>query len=156
VSIPTKSLLKGLHKEVQTLEQRHGAEMPASAIKNKALRELASPVSTGCASTAMVKTDQLKRALQTVGKDIERADANKDGRLNVGEQRRLSPLAARLLQAAGNNVASPDEPAPRPSVSTGCGASVTPSPPAVTPRPTPSVSTGCGGGAPVRPIRTGC
>lgn len=154
--------LTSMQAELRALEKSHGSTVELSKIKDPALRTLAGTVATGCSRTT-VDLKALRASLKTIGSELRSVDKNNDGQLNATEQKKLSPLAARLLQAAGHEVARPSSstvstgcstPAPRPhtTVSTGC------STPAPRPSTNTTVSTGCGTSTPVRPapIRTGC
>lgn len=167
---PGKSL-RGMQAELRALEKNHGGTADLSSIKDPSLKALARTITTGCGGS-IVNLKDLRAQLKTIGSELRSVDKNKDGKLDVPEQKKLSPLAARLLQAAGDEVARPS----RGSVSTGCGTPVHqpvstgcsttttpahPRPAPVHPKPAPSVSTGCGTSTnttPVhpKPVRTGC
>ncbi len=153
--------------ELQNLEKAkgRGAEVTPSQIKHAGLKAVARQLATGC--SASVGVSALKQNLKTLGKEITKADSNKDGYINGTEARALSRLAQSLLEVA----AQPARPSSGGTVSSGCNATSTrrytpvvssgcgsSSPVVSRPEPAPRrpVSTGCAAPAPSRPIRTGC
>jgi len=158
-SIKTSSTIRSMQAELRSLEKSSARTVAVAELKNPALKTLArdvATVSTGCGA-GTVDLKKLRESLKTVGAEVRAADKNKDGELNTTEQKKLSPLAARLLQAAGKEVARPDDGS---RVATGCGSSTPARPtPQDPPVARPAVSTGCASSntpMPRPPVRTGC
>ncbi|MBI5497700.1 MAG: hypothetical protein HY904_22020 [Deltaproteobacteria bacterium] len=166
MKINAQARMLPVERALERIEKQVGPKgsVDVGAIKQQGLKELAKTLQTGC--TSSVSVPRLKQALKQIGTEVTRADKDRDGKLDTEERKRLSPLAARLLNVAakkptddGGSVSTGcSSPAPSRPVSTGC-ASPAPSRPSTPSRP---VSTGCASPAPSRPstpsrpVSTGC
>ena len=160
--------LQNMMRAADRLEKKVGPNerVAMDAIRNRGLKEVASAIGTGCATEVTPRA--LKQALKQVGAEVRKADANHDGKLSTTEQKRLSPLAARLLSVArpaaedagvvSGSCSSSTTPArarERPQTVSSACASPAPEP-APAPRPRP-VSTSCSSVAtPPSRVSTGC
>lgn len=92
------------------------ARIKRSEINDPVLQDVAADnsVTSGCSAQSMrdVSVKKMKKALEIIGSSIDRVDMNQDGEIGYSEARRLSPLAARMLDhiADGSLFAGPAGP----------------------------------------------
>ena len=128
MDINIKQSQAAIKRELDALAKQVGEDevvnpKDASPTVKALMKVVAAEVADGCATSIATDVAHMRKALKTVGVAAKKADVNGDGTLDTQEQKKMSPLAVRLLASAAA------EPVPPGPVDPGCS--------------TPPVHTGC-------------